>query len=126
MVKRNSIRLLMSTVILLIYSLVRFVFIPEYPEYKIVTYVFFGGSFVYLLYYSIILFIDYIVKNKNDRFGYYIVFFFVLEIILYLLSEGSLIISIISSKQILMDLVYHLIPLLTFFMSKKLVSKDSR
>ncbi len=79
---------------------------------------FFGGSFVYALYYSVILFIDNVFNNKNDRFGYYIAYFFVLEMILYLLSGGSLVMSIVHSNQILMDLVHHVIPLLAYFISR--------
>ena len=108
--KKNIIHFVISLVLLSAYCYVKYLVIPEYEDYEFFSYSLMGGITLYAIYYIIITIVRLFIKNGNNSLVSIILSFFLLELILYLLSGSSLLLSIFSKGNVLISLIYHIIP----------------
>jgi len=112
--KINLIRLIAAIFLLLVYSSIRFLLLPEFADYEFFSYTFIGGLLVYTISYAGTAVLELAINSIREKFNGYFIFFLLLEGSLYYFSGSCLVVSIIEFNNILVCTIYHSIPFLIY------------
>lgn len=128
--KSNGLKYLMAIVLLLMFSSVKFLLIPKLEDYEVFSYVFGGGLLLYGIFQTVIYGLELIFKMRQDSVVEIIISFLVLEILLYIFLQSSLVLSFFDRDDVDLFLLYQIVPVLVALLhriyTKRLKRKDIR
>lgn len=101
----------------MIYSIIKYLVIPEIENYEVFSYIVGGGMLFYMLYYFIIFLIGSILNQKKDTVLSIFFSFILLEIILLIFLDGCLVVSFFTKDDIGLFLLFQAIPMLTLILT---------
>lgn len=112
-VKINLVRFTISASLLLIFSVVNYLILSENEQFELFSYVFFGGLFLYLFFYSGSTLIGQLLRVRRNSLLVILGSVLFLEFIFIIIAHDSLALSVIYKRDYKFFLLFQIIPLST-------------